>query len=326
MEEKYSGESFCKKATQLHWERATIHMSHILVSGLVNLETTVKVPGFPLDYSPIFFNFFGIDTAVSGVGTNLARAFTALGDNVKLVSLVGGDRNGKYALDELQSCGINTSFVQPMLKSTPQSVVLYDESGKREIHCDLKDLQDTVCGKKIFLKAMDECDTVALCNINFSRPYLKVAHDEDKTIATDVHVISDIHDAYNEDFMKYADILFLSDENLPESPESFVKEIADTYHNSIIAVGLGSKGSLLYVRDDKFIGRIDPVKPKKIVSTVGAGDSLFSAFLHYYTKTRDPYESMKKANLFASCKISAAGGAGGFVSEKELDELYNSTK
>lgn len=297
-------------------------MGNILISGLVNLETTVKVSGFPLGYTPICYDFFGIDTAVSGVGVNLAKALTALGDNVRLVSLIGGDRNGKYALDELNRCGISTNFVQPMLKSTPQSVVLYDESGKREIHCDLKDLQDTACGKNIFLRAMDECNVAALCNINFSRPYLKVAHDEGKTIATDVHVIRDIHDAYNEDFMKYADILFLNDENLPEPPESFVKQIADTYHNSVIAVGLGAKGSLLYVRDDHFMGRIDAVKPKKIVSTVGAGDALFSAFLHYYAKTGDPYESIKKANLFASCKISAAGAAEGFLSEKKLDELY----
>lgn len=300
-------------------------MENILVSGLINLETTVNVPGFPLDYTPIRYNPFGIHTTVSGVGTNVTKALTALGDSVRLISLIGGDQNGKFALKELENCGINTNFIRSLLKSTPQSVILYDETGKREIICDLKDVQDTSCGKNLFLRAMDGCRIAALCNVNFSRPFLKIAKEENKMVATDVHAIRDIHDPYNEDFMSSADILFLSDENLPEPTESFVQKIVDTYHNSVIAVGMGAKGSLLYVRDDHFLEHFDAVKPEKIESTAGAGDALFSAFLHFYAKTGDPYLSMKKANLFASCKISTAGAAEGFLSEEELNALFQKT-
>lgn len=294
----------------------------VLVSGLVNQETTVKISGFPVEYTPIHFNFFGIDTTVSGVGVNLAKALTALGSDVKLVSLVGRDPTGKAVLDELKESGIATDYILPRLKSTPQSAVLYDDAGKRQIYCDLKDLQESEYRKSLFLHAMEDCEALALCNINFSRPFLKTAHEAGKIIATDVHVLSDIHDEYNADFMKYADILFMSNENIKEPVENFVKELARTYGSAIIAVGLGEQGSLLYVRDDRFIGRFPAVRPQKIVSTVGAGDSLFSAFLHYYLKTRDPYLSMQKANLFASCKISAASASEGFLSEKALDERY----
>ena len=41
-------------------------MSKILISGLVNVETTVPVRKFPVDYYPIDYPFFGINTAVSG--------------------------------------------------------------------------------------------------------------------------------------------------------------------------------------------------------------------------------------------------------------------
>ena len=47
---------------------------NILVSGLLNTETTTSVRGFPINYYPIDYTFFGIDTAVSGVAFNIAKA------------------------------------------------------------------------------------------------------------------------------------------------------------------------------------------------------------------------------------------------------------
>jgi ribokinase len=42
----------------------------ILVSGLINIETTLKVDSFPIEYSPVRYPFFGVNSAVSGVGYN----------------------------------------------------------------------------------------------------------------------------------------------------------------------------------------------------------------------------------------------------------------
>jgi ribokinase len=47
---------------------------------------------------------------------------------------------------------------------------------------------------------------------NFCRPLLERAKKYKKDIATDIHVISDIKDEYNKDFMQAANILFMSDE------------------------------------------------------------------------------------------------------------------
>ena len=41
-------------------------MANILVSGLINTETTVRVRQFPVNYYPIDYPFFGVNTAVSG--------------------------------------------------------------------------------------------------------------------------------------------------------------------------------------------------------------------------------------------------------------------
>lgn len=301
-------------------------MSKILVSGLINVETTVKIPNFPLEYNPIHYSFFGVNSGVSGVGMNISKALTVLGDSVNMLSMVGKDFEGGRAISTLRNLGVNTDFVENKLEKTPQSVVLYDENGRRQIHCDLKDIQDTSYDESLFKEAMNGCSTIILCNINFSRPFLKIAREQGKIVATDVHVLSNIHDEYNRDFMKYANILFLSDENINEPVEDFVKKISEEYDNEIIVVGLGAKGALLYVKEDNFIGKFKAINTRTIVNTIGAGDSLFSSFIHYYDKTKNPYESLQKAILFASYKIGVAGAADGFATEEQLEELYEKHK
>jgi ribokinase len=62
---------------------------------------------------------------------------------------------------------------------------------------------------------------------------------------------------------------------------------------------------------------------RPIVNTIGAGDALFSAFVHYYAATRAPYEAIRRAITFAGYKIGAAGAAEGFLSAPALEALHN---
>ncbi|MCX8129182.1 MAG: carbohydrate kinase family protein [Clostridia bacterium] len=301
-------------------------MNNILVSGLINIEVNAKIKSFPVEYSPVEYPFWGINSGVSGVGVNVCKALNCLGTNSKLISLVGKDLNGLSALEGLKRENISTCNVLDILKSTPQSVILYDDDGRRMINVDLKDVQETEYPLELFDEASRDCRILALCNINFSRPFLKRAKEAGKIIATDVHVVSNIHDEYNKDFMQYADIVFMSNEKLQEPYESFAASVTAEYHNEILVMGLGAEGALLYVKKDKFMGRFNAVKTRKIVNTIGAGDSLFSAFVHFYSISGDPYESLKKAIVFSSYKIGENGAAQGFLSEPELNALYEEVK
>ncbi len=174
-------------------------MANILVSGLINTETTVRVRQFPVNYYPIDYPFFGVNTAVSGVAYNISKALKTLGDDVTLLTMTGRDFPAEYIQSQLCTAGIGTDWVKPRLKETPNSVVLYDGEGKRQIYCDLKDIQE-----KPYDFPEDICrdaDVVAACNINFNRPLLHQAKTLGKTVATDVHVLSDIHDEFNREFM-----------------------------------------------------------------------------------------------------------------------------
>lgn len=295
-------------------------MKRILVSGLVNTETTVQVRKFPIDYYPIDYPFFGVNTAVSGVACNLAKALRTLGDQVVLSSICGRDFPAEFIRHTLQQEGISVENVRPLLQQTPSSVVLYDSEGKRQIYCDLKDIQET---RYDFPETIcRDADLVVACNINFNRPLLHLAKAAGKKIATDVHVLSDIHDGYNREFMEKADILFLSDEAVGWDHHGMLRALAESYHNEVIVMGRGSKGAALYTRTDGMIRDLPAFHTGDVVNTVGAGDALFSSFVHYYSKGLEPVEALIRAELFASAKIGVNGASRGFVSENTVEALY----
>ncbi len=297
-------------------------MNKILVSGLINIETTVKISEFPIEYYPVTYPFFGVRSTVSGVGVNVSKALTVLGNEVSLVSMIGKDLHGPTVLEAVRSFGVDDRYILQELDETPQSVILYEESGRRQIHVDLKNLQDTKYPEELFEQALCHCSIAVLCNINYSRPFLQMARQKNKIVATDVHVLKDIYDPYNVDFMRYANILFMSNEGIQEPVEDFAWRVIREYDNDILVIGLGAEGALLYVKKDQYMERMPAVFTRNIINTIGAGDALFSAFIHFYAKAQDPYSALQKAIVFASYKIGEKGAAEGFLQENALQELY----
>ena len=293
----------------------------ILVSGLINIETTLRITAFPLEYYPVTYPFFGVNSSVSGVGYNLAKALTILGDNVHFLSLIGKDIAAQQVRTKLIEDNIPWKYVLSQLDQTAQSVILYDGTGRRQIHTDLKDIQEQTFPPELFDQALSSAKICTLCNINFSRPLLARAVKAGRTVATDVHAITDLEDAYNRDFMQAATILFMSDDRLPMPPEEWMREIWNRYPAEIVVIGMGKNGALLGLRDGHQMERIPAVTTRPVVNTIGAGDALFSSFLHSYLHSVDAYISLRKAVVFASYKIGAISAADGFLTANELDSL-----
>ena len=295
-------------------------MKKILVSGLINTETTIKIKQFPIEYFPIDYPFFGVNTRVSGVAYNLAKALKTLGDDVRFVSMMGDDFSAKYIREELANIDISTEHVKNNLKATPSSAVLYDDTGKRQIYCDLKDVQEVALdyGKELY----EDCDIVIACNANFNRDLLRKAKADNKIIVTDVHVLGDINDEYNRDFMQYANILFLSDENIKGDYREFIMTLENTYGNDIIILGRGDKGALMYVKSEARFYELPAVAVGNVVNTVGAGDALCGSFVHYYAKGLKADEALMRAQIFASYKIGFDGASVGFATEEKVEELW----
>ena len=219
--------------------------------------------------------------------------------------MVGKDFAAAYIENTLKKLEIDTNYILPTLKQTPSSVVLFDTDGKRQIYCDLKDIQES--SYPFDTSLLENVDLVAACNINYNRPLLHLAKKAGKLIATDVHVLSDIHDEYNREFMDYADILFLSDENINGDYKDFIMSLENAYGNDVIVLGRGDKGALMYVKAEERFYEFPAVSVGNVVNTVGAGDALCSSFVHFYAKGLKADEALMRAQIFASYKIGFDG-------------------
>lgn len=292
----------------------------LFISGLINIETTLAVDQFPIPYQAVNYPFNGIFSSVSGVGLNLCRALQSLGQEVELAALIGKDDNGRICRGLFKKHGLDDSLILDSMDETAQSVILYDKEGRRQIFVDLKDIQDRHLDQELYQPVLSRSDLALLCNINYSRPMLHTARKLNIPIATDVHVLSDIRDDYNRDFMEAAHILFLSNEEIIGHESEFASELIRAYDPEVLVIGMGERGAQYYTRVTGRIETLPAVYTRPVINTVGAGDALFSSFNHFYLQNKDARLALQKAMVFASYKIGEKGAAQEFLSPPDLKQ------
>ena len=295
-------------------------MSKFLVSGILQRETIVKIDTLPIEYQPVTDTFGSIHSGIGGDSYNEAIALKWLGNDVNFFTMIGSEENSSILNSNNNDIVLNTDFVLPKLYATPAAVIFYDKSRKQQIFEDIKDSRSIEYDLDLFKAQLPGAEMLITANANFCRPLLQAALEDGKNIAVNIRKFKYETEQYNKFFLENADYLYLSDDNLAEDPYDFVKYIAEKYHPEIIILGQGADGLLIYSEKEGTYAHFNSVKTNEIVNTVGAGNALFSCFLHYYNKTGDHNFSIKNALLFASYKIGFMGTSNGFMTEKEIED------
>ena len=143
-------------------------MGKFLIAGIIQKETIVKIEKLPVRYKKLTNCNETIFSDIGGDAYNEANALEWLGNEVRLLSLIGEE--DEYLIDTL---GLDSRYVLPVLKRTPAAVVFYDEHRKQQTFLDIKDLSEVSYEPELFEKAMEDVDMVILSNEEFCRPLLK---------------------------------------------------------------------------------------------------------------------------------------------------------
>ena len=295
-------------------------MSKFIVAGITQLETIVKVNELPIEFTPYTGEPDTIYISAGGDAFNESLALKWLGDEVEFMTVVGENQDLSIFNPSDREVSLSTDYVLPIIKETPKEVLLYDARRKKQHFEDLKDIRDAKYDMTIVEPLVPGCDMMVLSNVNFCRPFIPLAKDNDKLLAVKIHTFKREKEIYNEDFLKNANIIFFNDNSIDEEPYAFVKDMAAKYDPEIIILGQGGQGAIIYDKDKDFIVHYNAVKSVHIVNTAGAGNAFFACFLHYYQKTGDSKAAIHKALLFAANKIGYMGTSNGFMTEDQLEQ------
>lgn len=294
-------------------------MAKIVSAGVILKETILSVPHIPIQYSRISFLPNKIFCGVGGHAFNMSLAMQYLGDECTLFSMIGKNENEAT----LEPCDLPVKLtkmeLEKNLSDTPCAVVLFDDDMRQQRIDDFKDAATNQINLDKFKEEIKDAELVVLSNANFCVELAKIAKEAGKKIAVNMRTNLPDEREFNAKLLELSDIYYFSDTFLREKAYDFTKKMAEKYNPEIIVTGCGSRGHLLYTRDENRFLEYKPVKTLEIVNTVGAGNALFGSFLHFYLKENNPLEAIKKANIFASYKIGFTGTSYGFISEDEID-------
>lgn len=285
------------------------------------METIIKVEALPVPYKQFESIPDLVNSGIGGAGFNEAMALKWLGNEVDFMSMVARNMSRRQIEAYLKTFDVNlkTDYVLPMLDGMPTSVILYCK-GKKQTFEDVKDIRHVEYDYDLLESRIQDKDMILMSNCNFCRPIIGLAKKYQKPIAVNVRSMRSEKIANKEDFLAAADILYISDDDLESDHYDCIKECREKYNPEIVIMGIGDKGVILYTKEDNSVIEYRPVKTNEIVNTIGAGNALFSSFMHYYVKTKNAKEAIKNALLFASYKIGFVGTSNGFMTEEQIEQ------
>lgn len=290
----------------------------------------------------------GFTRVAGGAPANVAGAVAKMGVPAMVLTQLGKDAFGDHIIASLKESGIDTSHIlQSDQYDTSLSFVSLREDGNRDFKFYRRTAADLQYGpENITEDLLDDCGMVHFCSVSLVESPMKQAHRVLLELAKQKGVLVsfdpnlrfslwDDKDALYRtvhEFLPYADILKLSDEELEFiTGEKDIKNALPAlfaYGCKCIVYTQGKDGATLYRRNDSISAKGHQVH---VVDTTGAGDSFIGAFLYCLLKENiSDLESvslellkhhLEFANLYAAHTTTMAGALAAMADPVQLQQF-----
>ena len=292
----------------------------VVVVGNVGIDTNVYVPGGDIDFT-VESNFTENLDYLGQAGGYSSRGYAQLGRKTAFIGYVGDDYQGRFIRREFARDGIDTTalFIDPA--GTSRSINFMYQDGRRKNFYDGKGHMD-------LQPDLDLCRTVlagsrlAHFSIpNWARHLLPITRELGLTIACDIQDVIAIDDAYRQDFVEQADILFFSAVNQAD-PAPLIEAFLALNPAQIVISGMGARGCALGTR--KGIEYFPPVEIKApVVDTNGAGDGLAIGFLtSYVLEGYSLQDSIQRGQIAARHTCTQRASSSSLITAAQLDHYF----
>lgn len=272
---------------------------------------------------------------VGGAPFNVACAILQCGGEAGFFGNVGDDNIGAALKGYAESKRFPYLCIgSDRAHNTTLAFVDIDEDGERSFTFYRKNTADYYLDRHLAAEAIAKADIVHLGSLMLSekvgREFASYVKEEvrrqhkllsfDVNFRTDIFPDKDAAVAIYREFVDEADILKLSEDELPLfTPEGATKERMSALgaKNKLVTVTLGKRGSAYYYNGA--YGEV-PSKEVKAIDTTGAGDAFWGALLTCIDRKgfEDLEESMRFANVCGAITTTRKGSAEAVPSLEEI--------
>ena len=228
---------------------------------------------------------------LGGAPFNVAVASKKSGAKTAFLGKVGNDAPGKFLLKKAKEFGLGDSVQVDKKRNTTLAFVSIDENGERDfaffrghtadyaIDFDLAQIEKNGKPSLVHLGSLMLNEPEGR---DFAEKVCSYCETGGVAMSFDVNFRADLFDNEKQAFdfyapyIKRADIVKFSEEELTAYTGKSVTDGLRTLNNKIAVVTLGKDGCLVKSRGKIFHAESEPIKP---VDTTGAGDAFFGTFV-----------------------------------------------
>jgi sugar/nucleoside kinase (ribokinase family) len=275
-------------------------MPHALVIGGVSFNTMVYVDAFPRP-QPQTISSNGFHETIGSTGAGKALNLRKLGFGVTLHGLIGDDSLGLKIIDYLVAAEIAFLYdIDP--RGTQRHLNLIDRAGRRiSIFLEPGTFEPTFEAGRIE-QAIPSSDYVVLNISNYCRTLIPAIQRHGKAIWCDIHDY-DGQNPYYDDFIRAADYVFMSSDNMPDYRPFMQRMIAQG--KRLVICTHGREGATTLTRDGEWIET--PIVPSYLPKdTNGAGDSFFAGFLYGHASGYNTQQCLRLGAVAGGLCVTSA--------------------
>jgi len=269
----------------------------VLVIGGVSWDYQIHLDHLPQPHPQTVFSKRSHET-VGSTGAGKALALHRLGLRTTLHALWGDDACGQSICSYFDAEGLPYLHdIDPL--GTERHVNLLDDEGRRiSIYMHSASFEPTI-NLQTLLPLLESCDVLVLNIINYARHLIDQARRLGKPIWCDIHDY-DGFQMYHQDFIRAADVVFLSSDAMPDYRE-YMQQLADEGKRIVVCTH-GKRGATALV-DGVWLQQ--PALRVPAVDSNGAGDNFFAGYLYGYLRGYPPHKCMQMATITAATCVGS---------------------
>ncbi|RLQ92288.1 ribokinase [Falsibacillus albus] len=269
-----------------------------------------------------------------GKGANQAVAAAKLGADVMMVTKVGDDLFADNTIQNLEKYGIDTEFtVKVPGTSSGVAPIFVDPDSKNRILI-IKGANQHLAPEDVAAAAekLKQCSLIVLqLEVPLPTVYRAIEFGNEHHIPVILNPAPaskelDFEYVCKSDFFipNESELEILTD--MPVESDEQIQAAAMTLIDrglKNVIVTMGSRGVMWVTKEDVQSVASHTVKA---LDTTGAGDAFIGCFAHYYVKSRDVLEAMKKATAFAALSVTKRGTQTSYPTVEEVEAFLQQDK